>query len=180
MSKPVKEMITGELRERYSRVDNALWVELIGADGITTNELRRSLCDKGMRIEVVRTALLRRAVGDGPLARMARDINGPAALVTGGDSVIDVAKAVEEWMPKIKGLRLRGATLEGEYLDEKRVDGLSRMPTKRDLQCQIASCALSPGGRIAAAALSGGANLAGCLKAMIEKLEKGEELRKAG
>ena len=71
-------------------------------------------------------------------------------------------------------LRVRGAVLEGEYLDEQRVKSLASMPSKRDLQGRIVQIMLTPGGRLVGAMLSGGSNLAGCLKALIEKLEKSE------
>ena len=32
MSKPIKEMITANLAERYAAADNAVWVELVGVD----------------------------------------------------------------------------------------------------------------------------------------------------
>lgn len=176
MSKPVKNMIMDELRARYSGIDSALWVELVGADGLTTNEFRRTLRSRHMRVDIVKNALFRRAVSGGPLAKLGDELNGPAAVMTGGESVTHLAKLVEEWQPKIKGLKLRGAVIEGEYLDESRMPGLSKMPTKRDLQGQVVSAALSPGRKLAAAMLSPGSNIASCLKTIIEKLEKGEAI----
>lgn len=173
MSKPVKEMITRELASRYADASNAVWVEIVGVDGITTNEFRRDLRTRQMRLEVVKTALLHRACANGPLAALAKALSGPAALLTGGESAVDIAKALEQWAPKLqKKLRIRGAVLEGEYLDEARVQSLAQMPSKRDLQARIVQIVLSPGGRLAGALLSGGGNIAGCLKALIEKLEK--------
>jgi large subunit ribosomal protein L10 len=173
MSKPVKELIARELAGRYVDQTNAVWVELVGADGITTNQFRRDLRAKRMRLEFVKTALFKRACISGPLSRLAKELNGPAALVTGGDSAIEVAKVLDAWLPKLqKNLRLRGAVLEGEYLDVDQVKGLSRMPSKTDLQARIVSLVLSPGANILAAALGPGRNVAGLLKALIEKLEK--------
>jgi large subunit ribosomal protein L10 len=172
MSKFVKDLITKELRSRYSQTDNAIWVEMIGIDGITTNQFRRELREKKLRLEVVRTALLRRAVGDGPLSRLADKLDGPAALITGGDSAVEAAKFLDQWLPRLKGMRLRGALLEGEFLDEAAVAGLSKMPTKRDMQARLAGCIRSPGANLASAMLAGGRNIAGCLKSLIEKLEK--------
>lgn len=175
MSKPVKEMITRELSSRYAEQSNAVWVELLGADGITTNDFRRDLYAHQMRLEVVKTALFKRACAQGPLASLAAAATGPVALVTGGESAIDVAKRLDEWLPKLaKNLRLRGAVLEGEYLDEVAVKDLSKMPSKRDLQGRIVSIMLSPAGNLIGAALAPGRNLAGCLKALIEKLEKND------
>lgn len=179
MSKPVKDLITRELASRYAQSENAVWIELQGVNGITTNEFRRTLRARQMRLEVVRNALLRRACTSGPLARLAEALDGPTALVTGGESAVAVAKLLEEWRPKLPHLKIRGAVLEGEFLDEARVKGLAAMPTKRDMQARIARLALSPGGKLVAAILSGGGGVAGCLKALIEKLEKEEPLKAA-
>ncbi len=173
MSKSVKEMLTGELVSRYGQTTNAIWVELVGVDGITTNDFRRDLRARNMRLEVVRTSLFQRACQGGPLARLAAALTGPVALVTGGESAIDVAKALDDWLPKLQAkLRIRGAVLEGEYLDEPRAKDLARMPSKRDLQARLVLIILTPGGRVAGAALAPGANVAGCVKALIEQLEK--------
>lgn len=174
MSKLVKDMITGELVNRYGALESALWVEMIGVDGLTNNQFRRALRERNMQLEIVKTSLFRRAVSGKPLARLAENMNGPSAVITGGESVIDVAKLLEEWAPKLPKLRMRGAILEGEYIDENRVGTLAKMPTRADVLSMIASQALAPGGKLAAAINSGGARIAGCIKALIEKLEKGE------
>lgn len=172
MSKPVKNLMTKELQGRYAGLDSAVWVDVVGIDGLSTNELRRSLHARKMRLEVVKTALFRRAVAGTPMARLGDAVSGPVGLITGGDSPIEVAKLLEEWAPKLKTLKLRGALLEGEYISEAQVGQLSKMPTKRDMQGRVASCARAPGANLAGAIKSGGGKVAGCLKALIEKLEK--------
>jgi large subunit ribosomal protein L10 len=172
MSKLVKDLITNELRTRYGALDSALWVELLGVNGIVTNELRRDLHGRQIRLEVIQNGLFRRAVHDRPLGKLAERLVGPAALVTGGDSLVDVAKVLEAWLPRISGLKLRGAVLEGEFLDAQAATGLSKLPTKRDMQARIAGLIRSPGAQLAAALLSGGGRIAGCVKALAETLEK--------
>ncbi len=179
MSKLVKDLITQNLQARYADVHNAIWLDLVGVDGVTTNELRRDLHARNMRMEIVKNALFRRAVADGPLGKLAAALSGPAALVTGGESIIDAAKVIDAWRPKIKSLKVRGAVLEGEYLDEQAASGLARMPTRRDLQRGLAGLVMSPGANLAAALLAGGGNIAGCLKTLIENLEKNEEAAQA-
>jgi large subunit ribosomal protein L10 len=176
MSRLVKDLITKELQSRYGKMDSALWLEIVGVDGVTTNQIRGALRDKEMHLEVVKNSLFRRAIGDGPLKPLADALAGPAAIITGGESLIDVAKLVQEWLPNNKGIKLRGAVLEGEWLDESRVTGLAKMPTKRDLQAKVAAIILSPASKVASAINAPGANVVGCLKTMVEKLEKGEEI----
>ena len=176
MSRLVKDMITKELETRFRACDSALWIEMIGIDGITTNNFRRELRDKNMRLEVVKNSLFRRAVGDGPLKALAEAVSGPAAILTGGDSLIDVAKLVDEWLPKAKGLKLRGAVLEGEWIGESQVASLSKMEGRADLLAKIALIVLSPAKNLAGAINAPGANVAGAIKALVEKLEEGEEV----
>jgi large subunit ribosomal protein L10 len=175
MSKPVKEMIARDLEARFAGEQNAVWIELVGVDGVTTNDFRRALRGKHMHLEVVKTSLLKRACSGKPMARLADKVEGPVALVTGGESAIDVGKLLDEWLPKMpKHLRVRGALLEGEYLDEAACKDLSKLPTRADLQSRVVSIILTPGGKIVSAALGPGRQIAGILKSLIEKLEKAE------
>ncbi len=176
MSKPVKDMITKELHSRYATVDSALWVEFVGIDGNTTNDFRRELRANNIRMEIVKNSLFQRAVAGGPLERMARDMSGPVALVTGGESIIDAAKLLDTWRRKLEGVIVRGAVIEGEYIEESRAGQVHKMPTKRDVQAKLSAIVLSPGGKLASAIRSGGGNIAGCLKTIIEKLEKDEPI----
>ncbi len=175
MSKPVKEMIRSDLEARYAQAQNAVWIELLGVDGVTTNEFRRALRGRHIKLEVVKTSLFKRACTAGPMARLADKVEGPVALLTGGASAIDVGKLLDEWLPKLaKNLRIRGALLEGEYLDEAAAKDLSKLPTRADLQGRIVQLVITPGGKVVGSILGPGARIAGVLKALIEKLEKEE------
>ena len=179
MSKMVKGLITDVLAQRYNELESALLVEFVGVDGNTSNEFRGELRKQDIRLEIVKNSLARRAIAESKLSALSGDMKGPSALLTGGESLIDVAKLVDEWRQKVDGLKLKSAVLEGEYLDEGKVQGLHKMATKADMQAKVAGALLSPGAKLAGAALAPGANIAGCLKAMIEKLEDGEEIKAA-
>jgi len=179
MSKLVKDLITRQLRSRYADLDSALWVEFTGVDGKTNNAFRAELHQRRIRLEVVKNSLFRRAVSGGALQPLAERLSGPSALLTGGESLVDVAKVVHEWLPKLPSVRLRGAVFEGEYLDEQRVERLHEMPTKREMQARLAATLCGPGAALAAAVQSGGGRVAACIKTLIERLEKGEEIRKS-
>lgn len=179
MSKLVKDLITRELESRYKTQDNAVWVEIVGVDGITTNEFRRDLCAHGMKLEVVKTSLLRRACAGGPFERLAAEVAGPAAMVTGGDTAIEVAKLLDEWKAKFPkdSFRVRGALLDGEYIAEARAQDLHKMASKQDLQARIVSIVLAPGRNIVGLAVAPGRNVVGIVKQIAEKLEQGEEIK---
>lgn len=172
MSKTIKQLITDQLKSRYGALENAVWVEFVGVDGTTSNEFRRSLRSKNMRMQMVKTALFRRAVTGSKLEKLGGAATGSVSIITGGESATEAAKVIEEWLPRIKGMKLRAAVLEGEFISESMVSGLAKMPGKRDLQAQILSIAMSPGSKLLSAVNSGGGRILGCVKSLIEKLEK--------
>ena len=171
MSKRVKDLVTEELRSRYEGVDSVLLVDPTGIDANTNNAMRGDLRSKSVRLEVIKNSLARRAFAGGALEPLASLLEGPNALVTGGDSIVDAAKVVADWGKKIGLLNIRGAVVEGEVLGAGEASELAKMPGRRELHQQVVGLALSPGARVAAALTGAGAVIAGCVEAMIDKAE---------
>ncbi len=170
MSKPVKEMMIAVLKKQYEGVDSACVVEMTGMDVQTTEALRLELREKQAEVHVVRNALARKAFEDGPLAPLGKSFEGPNALVTSADSIIDVAKALVGAAKKFKQLKLKSAILEG---DESlfTVQELSKMRSRLEIIGEVAMLASSPGRAIAGSVSSPQSKIAGCLKAIADKEE---------
>ncbi len=175
MSKRVKDFITNEVRARYDGVDSAVLVDPTGVDAVTNNKMRGDLRSKSVRLEVIKNSLARRAFAGGPLERMGALLVGPNALVTGGDSIVDAAKAIAEWSKKTGLFEIRGALVEGELLDAAAAKALAAMPGRRELHQEILGLACAPGGRLCGALLGPGGLIAGCIKAISEKQEQEQE-----
>ena len=62
--------------------------------------------------------------------------------------------------------------LTAVVVNGKGVEDLSKMPSRAELQGQIVQLALSPGAKLAGAIAGPGSIIAGCIKSLIEKLEK--------
>ena len=173
MSKPVKDLVTNEYKALFGDVDGACVVSVIGLDAISTNKLRGELRAKKIQLKVVKNSLARRAFGDGPLAPLAPALTGPCALVTGGESVIDVAKALVELKRTFPKIELRQGIFRGEseLIDLER---LASMKSKAELAGEIAMLIVSPGRKIAGGGASPAAKIAGCIKAIAGRQEGGE------
>jgi len=171
MSKRVKDLISTEVRSRYEGVDSAVLVDPTGVDAVTNNQMRGDLRSKSVRLEVVKNSLARRAFAGGPLEGIAGLLVGPNALVTGGDSIVDAAKAIGEWSKKTGLLEFRGAVVDGEVLDAAGAKALTAMPGRRELQQEILALTCGPGRRLCGALLGSGGVIAGCIKAISEKAE---------
>jgi large subunit ribosomal protein L10 len=170
MSKQLKQMITETLRDRYAGIDEACAVDITPLDVAATQEVRRALGEKNMAISVIKNSLARRAFADGPLAPLGATLSGPCALITGGDSVIEVAKEIASLAKTHPKIVLKEGLLSGE-METISVDDLAKMKSKVELLGDVAMLISSPGRAIAGCLNSAGGKIAGCLKAIVEKGE---------
>ncbi len=168
MSRPVKEMITADLRERYAEVDSACVVALVGLNVEAQESLRVSLAEKSARLEVVKNSLARKAFADTLLAPLGESLQGPCALVTSKDSLIEAAKILVAAAKETTELALKQAILEGdpELLTVVQIAGMKSRP---ELIGEVALLIGSPGRAIAGCLCAPQAKIAGCLKAIAGK-----------
>ena len=168
MSKPVKAMITAELRERYSGVDSACVVDLTGLNVQEQQQLRSALRAKNASLRVVKNGFAKRAFVDTPLEPIGNALQGPCALVTSPESLVVIAKLLVEAAKEHAELTLKQAILEGDP-ELVTVEQLSRMRGRHELLGELLMLIVSPARAIAGCLGSPQAKIAGCLKAMADK-----------
>jgi large subunit ribosomal protein L10 len=171
MSKPLKQMMTDALRDRYVGVESACVVDLTGLDVVSTTRFRRTLREKSIRVSVVKNSLAARAFQGTPLEALGRSLEGPSALVSGGDSIIEVAKALVAAAKEYAVIRLKQAIVEGDP-SLMTVEDVSRLKSRLELIGEVAMLIASPGRRVAGCIAGPQAKLAGCVKAIADRGEK--------
>lgn len=168
MSKQIKEMVRAALASRYADARSACVVDLTGLDVKSTERLRRTLREKSARIQVVKNSMARRALVGTALEPLGDALEGPCALVTSEDSIIDAAKALVALTKEFATLGLKHAVYEGDPV-LLTVEQLSKMRSKTELLGEVAMLVASPGRAIAGCLSSPQGKIAGCLKTIIEK-----------
>lgn len=172
MSKTVKDLISKEYAAKFDGIDSACVVNVVGLDAISTNRLRGDLREKSIKIQVIKNRLARRALTDSPLGPLAASLDGPCALVTGGESVIDVAKLLVDLKKTYPKIELKQAMLEGDP-DLVEVEQVAKMKNRIETLGEVAMLIASPGGNLAGAINGPGGRLAGCVKAIADKEDGG-------
>lgn len=184
MSKPVKQLIMQDYQTRLAGTSDAMVISIRGMNAIDTNKVRHTLRKKNIKVQVVRNALAKRVIGEGGggLAALAEVLEGPSALAWGGNSVVEVAREIVALIATFPLLELKGAVLDGQLFKGKAgVTELSKFPTREEAIGQVVSLVVGPGRKLVAQVKGPGSNVAGIIKAIETKLEKGETIaRKAG
>lgn len=185
MSKPVKNWMIRDyetlLDEALGETRDVLLVSIRGVDANANNALRRGLKERDIHITVIRNNLAKKAFADSTLSALSPLLTGHSALAYGGETVVDVARALVDKAKELEGLELKGAVLDGMLFEgEAGVTALSKFPTRDEAIAKVVTVVLSPARNLAGAATSPASNLAGILKTIEEKLEKGEAIEKVG
>ena len=123
MSKFVKNLIAGHLRNRLQDVNDALLVNVVGMDANTNHRLRNELAAKNIHLLVVNNSLANLAVSGTPLARLFEGVAGSAAICWGGEDIVGLAKEIVKLVrsDKYKPLEARGGVMDGEQITAPQV-----------------------------------------------------------
>lgn len=179
MSKPVKNLITQSYQRRFDGVTGAILIDIRGIESNQTNEFRAALADKQIKITVVKNSLAKRAFDGTDLEGITGLIDGASAMVypvSEDTSVVNVARELLTWTKKLDKMEFRGALLDGIKFGPDEIKKLSEYPTKEEAQAKVVTMLLSPARNLAGAISSPSGNIAGILKTIQEKLEKGETI----
>ena len=170
MSKRVKSLITAELERKFKGTDSVVVVDYIGIDSKTTGEIRAGLRKKKARMTVVRNAMAAKALDASPALKGAgKLLTGTNAVVYGGESIVDLVKEIVEQAKKVEKLKIKGSVVDGQVLDSKATEALSKLPNKKELQAMIVGQILGPGRKLAGQIKGPAGKIAGQIKAVEEK-----------
>ena len=178
MSKPIKNLITEAYKEKFGELDGAVVIDIRGITSNENNDLRGGLAEGGVRVSVVKNSLAKKAFKGTALEKLNDILDGSCALVYGGESVVNVARALVEKAKTLDKIEFKGAIMEGVTFGPDEVEKLSKYPTRDEAIAEVIQVILGPGSMVAGSLVGVGNEIAGILSAMEEKLEKGEEITK--
>ena len=179
MSKLVKDLIQQEYQRRLDGQTDALVISLRGIDANTTNEIRTLLREKQIHVTTVRNNLFSKTFSGASLGALGPVLIGSSSVAYGAETVVDVAREIVKLVSKFPGIELKGAVLDGQLFEgDAGVKALSKFPTRDEAISKVVGVIIGPAGSLMAAVKGPGSSIVGLVKAIEDKLEKGEAIAK--
>ena len=169
----INRLLVKKAQTDYSKLTNMVVLVNLKVTSAENQEMRNTLREKKTRLRIVRSRLTMKAFNELGLKDAQKLFLGPTCIVDAEDPVTAAKVAVDLVAKYNKSLKLAGGILEGKLLDAKEVEALSKSKTRPELLGDVVMLAKSPGSRVAAQLKGPGGRIAGAIKALVEKLEKG-------
>lgn len=171
MNKAEKEILLEGLKQSFETGEFFYFTDTSGLTVEHVNNLRRECFKKGIRLQVAKNTLIKKALQDvgkysdqldeillGPTAIMYTDTaNLPAKLIT------DFRKSNSK--PILKGAYIDSAVFKGD----DQLKTLSSLKSKEELLGEVITLLQSPAKNLVSALQSGGGKIAGIVKALEER-----------
>ena len=169
----INRLLTKKVSTDYSKLTNMVVLTNLAVNSEQNQEIRSTLREKKTRLRIVRNRLTMKAFTELGLKEAQKLFLGPTCIVDAEDPVT-AAKVATELVEKFsKSLKLVGGVLEGKLLNADEVKALAKMKAKPELIGDVVLLSKSPGAKLAAQLKGPGGRIAGAIKALVAKLEKG-------
>jgi large subunit ribosomal protein L10 len=146
MNKAQKTEVVEQIAAQLQEAAAVYAVDYRGLTVTQAAELRSNLRAAGTSFRVVKNTLTLRAADQAGVEAIKPLVQvGPTALafVVGGDPAL-AAKALDTFARQTQMIELKGGVLEGQELDIEQLRRLARLPSRDQLNAQLAAVVASP------------------------------------
>lgn len=171
MTREEKNQVIDELVDNFNNYQFVYVTDSSDLSANNNNLLRRVLHKNGVKMQVVKNTLIRKALekSDRNWGELIDTLKGTTALLFASNPKAP-AVAIKDFRRKSERPLLKGAYIDADvFIGDDQLDMLANFKTKEDLVGEIIGLLQSPAANVISALQSGGGTLAGLLKTLSEK-----------
>lgn len=139
-----KEFLVNEVGGYLDGSTYALLVEYTRMTVADVAEIRKRLKALGAQFHVVKSTILMQAAGKRSLPDMQPVLGGQIAMISGGDDIASIVKAVEAFFKEKDKGAVKGALLSGSLVPQARISELRTLPTMAEARSQLLALLNTP------------------------------------
>lgn len=148
MNRETKAEFVDSFREDLRNAPLVVVASYGGTPVNRSNQLRRSLETKGLKLRVVKNTLARLALEGTGRERLEGHFKGMTAVILSGDDAIGGAKALREALVGLETVEVRAGFFEGEVLDPQGVKAVADLPSREELLSLLLRTIQEPARRV--------------------------------
>jgi large subunit ribosomal protein L10 len=163
------------IRERFSRMTSAVFVDFAGMTVEEVGKLRDEFRQKGVEYKVVKNTLVRKAIDDQKLGdSLEAVLKGMTGVAWSFEEPSAAARVVKNFRKDNEKLKIKAGLLEGSLLDARAVEHqLATLPSKDEARAMLLATMMAPAQHMVMLLNAPGRNFVGVLAAKQRKDEGG-------
>lgn len=141
-----KDEAVQAIRERFSRMTSAVFLDFAGMTVEEINQLRGVFREKGVDYRVVKNTLVRQALVDAPYVEELREtLRGMTGVAWSYEEPSAAARVVRDFAKDNEKLKVKAGLLDGQVLDAKAVENqLALLPSKDEARAMLLATLMAP------------------------------------
>jgi large subunit ribosomal protein L10 len=147
LTREQKQVQIDALHEKFARANAILAFDYRGLTVQEANDLRAEMRKAGAtqyEYRVVKNTLVKRAVQGTASVPLSKFCVGPTAVGIAYEEPSALAKILVEYAKKNDKVQLRGGVVDGEAVDARGIETLSKLPGKHELRGMLAGTLQAP------------------------------------
>jgi large subunit ribosomal protein L10 len=168
-----KKYLIAEVEEHLKKSDYVILTNYSGITVDETAELRAQLEEHNAEFHVVKNSSLKVAAETMGLPDFGDALNGPTAVIVGGDDSPGAAKVLTKFFKEKKKVEVKSAILAGKVLSTDDVKALAELPSLDALRAQLLGLLSKPATMLVQVLNAPASDFVGVLQAKV-RAEGGE------
>lgn len=171
MNKQEKEAVVRDLADKFNQYKFVYITDTAELSAEKDNSLRRSLHKHGIRLQVAKNTMIRKAMelSDNDYGDLTSTLVGASSLIFSDDAKVP-AVAIKEFRKENKKPILKGAYIDSDiFIGDGELAALTKLKSKNELIGEVIGLLQSPATNVVSALQSGGNKLAGIVKTLEER-----------
>ena len=168
-----KEAQVEAIRERFSRMTSAVFINFAGMTVEEVSKLRDVFREKGVEYKVVKNTLVKKALGD-TASKLTDVLRGMTGIAWSYEEPSAAARILRGAVKESEKLKIKAALLDGEVLGPQAVEEqLATLPSKDEMRARLLATFQAPAQRFVMLLNAPARELVGVLAAKQRKAEGG-------
>lgn len=139
-----KQQVVADLSEQLKNSVAGILVNYKGITVADDTKLRRELREAGVKYNVIKNTLIKRAADDAGLEGLDSVLEGTTALATSENDYVAAANVLVKYAETSKTFEIKSGFMDGKVISVDEINRLAKIPSKEVLLAQVLGGFLAP------------------------------------